>query len=40
MNLITSIEENNAEITCDSLPSLITNDQLMIQLFQNVISKP
>jgi signal transduction histidine kinase len=37
MNLITSIEENNAKITCDSLPSLITDDQLMIQLFQNII---
>ncbi len=27
----------DAEITCDSLPSLITDDQLMIQLFQNII---
>ena len=37
VNLITSIEENNAEITYDSLPSLITDEQLMIQLFQNLI---
>ena len=37
VNLITSIQENNAEITYDSLPSLITDEQLMIQLFQNLI---
>lgn len=37
VNLITAIEENNAEITYDSLPSLITDEQLMVQLFQNLI---
>ncbi len=37
INLIKSIEETNAEITYDSLPSLVTDEQLMIQLFQNLI---
>jgi signal transduction histidine kinase/CheY-like chemotaxis protein len=37
VNLITSIDENNAELTYDSLPSLISDEQLMIQLFQNLI---
>ena len=38
VNLAASIEENNAEITYDSLPSITTDKQLMIQLFQNLIS--
>ncbi len=37
VNLIASIDENNAELTYDSLPSLISDEQLMIQLFQNLI---
>ncbi len=37
VNLINSIEETNAEITYDFLPSLVTDEQLMIQLFQNLI---
>ena len=38
INLAASIEKTNAEITYDSLPSIITDKQLMIQLFQNLIS--
>ncbi|MBZ2164599.1 PAS domain S-box protein [Methanobacterium spitsbergense] len=38
VNLAASIEDTNAEITYDSLPSIITDKQLMIQLFQNLIS--
>ena len=38
INLISSIEETNAEITYDSLPTLITDESLMIQLFQNLIA--
>ena len=38
LNLKASIDENNAEITYDHLPSLIVDEQLMIQLFQNLIS--
>ena len=38
VNLISSIEETDAEIIYDSLPTLITDESLMIQLFQNLIS--
>ena len=38
VNLISSIEETDAEIVYDSLPTLITDESLMIQLFQNLIS--
>ena len=38
VNLADSIEKTNAEITYDSLPSIITDKQLMTQLFQNLIS--
>ena len=38
LNLKTSIEETNAEITHDQLPTLVLDGQLMIQLFQNLIS--
>jgi PAS domain S-box-containing protein len=38
LNLKASIDENDAEITYDHLPSLIVDEQLMIQLFQNIIS--
>lgn len=38
LNLKTSIDENNAVITYNELPSLIIDEQLMIQLFQNLIS--
>jgi PAS domain S-box-containing protein len=37
LNLKTSIEETNAEITHDQLPTLVVDGQLMIQLFQNLI---
>ena len=37
LNLKTSIEETNAEITHDQLPTLVLDGQLMIQLFQNLI---
>jgi chemotaxis family two-component system sensor kinase Cph1 len=37
INLITSIEETNAEIIYDTLPKLISDEKLMIQLFQNII---
>ena len=38
LNLKTSIEETNAEITHDQLPTLVLDGQLMIQLFQNLIA--
>ena len=38
LNLKTSIEETNAIVTFDSLPSIVSDEQLMIQLFQNLIS--
>jgi PAS domain S-box-containing protein len=38
VNLISSIEETDAEVIYDSLPTLITDESLMIQLFQNLIS--
>ena len=38
VNLAASIEKTNAKITYDSLPSIITDKQLMTQLFQNLIS--
>jgi PAS domain S-box-containing protein len=38
LNLKISIEETNAEITNDPLPTFITDEKLMIQLFQNIIS--
>jgi PAS domain S-box-containing protein len=38
VNLAASIEKTNAEITYDSLPSIIIDKQLMTQLFQNLIS--
>jgi light-regulated signal transduction histidine kinase (bacteriophytochrome) len=37
LNLKTSIEETNALITHDQLPTLLVDGQLMIQLFQNLI---
>lgn len=37
VNLAASIEETNAKITYDSLPSIITDEHLMIQLLQNLI---
>lgn len=38
VNLAASIEKTNAEITYDSLPSIIIDKQLMTQPFQNLIS--
>ena len=38
LNLKATIDDNEAEITYDHLPSLIVDEQLMIQLFQNLIS--
>jgi len=38
LNLKTSIDENDAHITNDHLPTLKVNEQLMVQLFQNLIS--
>jgi len=38
INLISSINETDAEITYDLLPTLITDESLMIQLFQNLIA--
>ena len=37
INLIASIEENDAGITYDPLPELLSDEKLMIQLFQNII---
>jgi PAS domain S-box-containing protein len=37
INLKSSIDDNNAIITYDSLPSIYANGQQMIQLFQNLI---
>lgn len=38
MNLKSTITDSNAIITYDSLPLIFANEQLMIQLFQNLIS--
>ncbi|ADZ09998.1 PAS/PAC sensor signal transduction histidine kinase [Methanobacterium lacus] len=38
MNLKSSITDTNAIITHDPLPLIFANEQLMIQLFQNIIS--
>jgi light-regulated signal transduction histidine kinase (bacteriophytochrome) len=38
LNLKTSIDENDAQITNNHLPTLKVDEQLMIQLFQNLIS--
>ena len=38
LNLKASINENDAEITNDHLPTLMVDEQLMVQLFQNLIS--
>jgi two-component system, chemotaxis family, sensor kinase Cph1 len=38
MNLKTLIEEHEVIITHEALPDIYANDQLMIQLFQNIIS--
>ena len=38
LNLKTSIDENDAQITIDNLPTLKVDEQLMVQLFQNLIS--
>jgi PAS domain S-box-containing protein len=38
LNLKASIDENDAQITNDHLPTLKVDEQLMIQLFQNLIS--
>ncbi|HSO25518.1 MAG TPA: ATP-binding protein, partial [Methanobacteriaceae archaeon] len=38
MNLKTLIEEHEVIITHETLPDIYANDQLMIQLFQNIIS--
>lgn len=37
-NLRIAIEETNAEITVDALPTVIADDQQLVQLFQNLIS--
>jgi len=37
INLKSSIEDNNASITYDSLPLIHANEQMMVQLFQNLI---
>lgn len=37
VNLAASVEETEAEITYDILPEIITDERLMIQLFQNLI---
>ncbi len=37
LNLKTSIEETNAEIVNDPLPTIMIDEHLMIQLFQNLI---
>ena len=38
LNLKTAIDENDAQITNDHLPTLKVDEQLMVQLFQNLIS--
>lgn len=38
INLKSFIEDNDAVITHETLPNIYVNDQLMIQLFQNIIS--
>ena len=38
LNLKSSIDENDVEITNDHLPTLKIDEQLMVQLFQNLIS--
>ncbi len=37
-NLKVTIEENNAEITHDKLPTVIADEKQLVQLFQNLIS--
>jgi PAS domain S-box-containing protein len=37
-NLYTSIEENNALITCDTLPTIMANYTLILQVMQNLMS--
>lgn len=38
INLKTSIDENSARITYNELPTIIADENLMVQLFQNLIS--
>ncbi len=38
LNLKTSIDDNDAQITHDDLPTIKVDEQLMVQLFQNIIS--
>jgi light-regulated signal transduction histidine kinase (bacteriophytochrome) len=38
LNLKASIDENDAQITNDHLPTVQVDEQLMVQLFQNLIS--
>ena len=38
INLKSTIEDSNASITHDTLPLIFANEQMMIQLFQNLIS--
>ena len=38
INLKSTIEDNNAIITHDPLPLIFANEQMMIQLFQNLLS--
>ncbi len=38
LNLKTSIDETNTIITYDPLPTLVVDEQLMVQLFQNLVS--
>ena len=38
INLKSTIEDNNAIITHDQLPLIFANEQMMIQLFQNLLS--
>ena len=38
LNLKSSIDENNAVITCEGLPVIIGNKNQLVELFQNLIS--
>jgi chemotaxis family two-component system sensor kinase Cph1 len=38
LNLKPLIDDNNASITCDPLPTIYVNEQDMVRLFQNLIS--
>jgi PAS domain S-box-containing protein len=38
VNLRDNIQTNKAKITCDPLPTIIANELMLIQLFQNLIS--